>query len=230
MSKRILIWLLPPLLQACAATGVMPAGDHAPPEAPAYDQAVRDLLARASDPAVNRLGQPDGYWGNPRVRIRMPEELARLDKTLRRLGLERQADEFAESLNRAAEEAIPAAKLILAAAVRDLQPADAAAIVRGDDSDATRYFRARTEAALAERFRPVVARAMDQVGVTAAYKRLLRKLAFLDKRADPGRLDLDTYVTGAALDGLFAMLAEEEQRIRRDPRARSTELLKRTFR
>lgn len=190
---------------------------------------ARALLHDAADRSANRLGQPDGFWANPKVRIGVPEPLARLDKGLRRYGLERVAEDFELSLNRAAEQAIPVAKPVLLAAVRDVTLADAASIVRGGDGAATAYFRAHTEAELTRQFKPIVAAATAQAGVTAAYKRLLRKGAFVEKIADPATLDLDAHVTQAALDGVFLLMAEEEQRIRRDPLARGTELLKKAF-
>jgi hypothetical protein len=229
--KNILICLsVAPLLLACAAGGTGAARDPSPLDADAQAQVVQDLLGQATDNTVNRLGRPDGYGGDPRVQIRMPEALARLEKTLRRLGQERYAEEFVESMNRAAEAAAPSAKPILTAAVRKLQPEVAVSIVQGNHDAATRYFRTHTEAELMAEFKPIIARATAQAEVTAAYKRMLRKSAFLDKRVDPARLDLDAYVTQAALDGLFVILAEEERRIRQDPRARTTELLKKAFR
>lgn len=229
--KNILMCLsLAPMLFACATSGAGPAREPSTLDTATQGRAVQELLGQAADIAVNRLGKPDGFWGDPRVRIRMPDDLARLEKALRRLGLEHHAEEFVESLNRAAEEAVPSAKPILIAAVRDMQLVDAVAIVQGDADAATRYFRAHTEAQLRTQFKPIIARATAKAGVTGAYKRMLRKSAFLDKRLDPARLDLDAYVTAAALDGLYFMLAEEERHIRRDPRARTTELLKKAFR
>ena len=156
----------------------------------------------------------------------MPEELRRFEKALRRYGLERYAEEFAESLNRAAEAAVPVAKPVLLAAIRDMSLSDAVGIVRGDDDAATRYFRAHTDAVLREHLKPIVAEATARANVTAAYKRLMKKAAFLEKAVEPGYLDLDTYVTRAALDGLYLLMAEEERRIRRNPLARTTDLLK----
>lgn len=229
--KNILMYLsLAPLLFACTTGGAGAAREPSTLDAAGQAQAVQDLLTQAADIAVNRLGRPDGYWGDPRLRIRMPDDLMRLEKALRRLGLEHYAEEFVESMNRAAEEAVPSTKPVLIAAVRKMQLADAVAIVRGDADAATRYFRTHTESQLNAQLKPIIARATAQAGVTAAYKRMLRKSAFLDKRLDPARLDLDAYVTEAALDGLYVMLAEEERRIRRDPRARTTELLRKAFR
>jgi len=192
-------------------------------------QAIRQTLSQSVDMAVNRLGRADGYWANPQVRIPLPEELRRVEKTLRRYGLERYAEDFAESLNRAAEAAVPVAKPVLLDAIRDMSLNDAVGIVRGNDDAATHYFRVHTDAALRERLRPIVADATAHAHVTAAYKRLLKK-ATLEKAVEPGHLDLDAYVTRAALDGLYLLMAEEEQRIRRNPLARSTDLLKEVFR
>ena len=220
-------WLLL-VLTACA--GLPVARDVAASDPDVQVQAVRQVLSQSADTAINRLGRTDGYWANPQARIPLPEELRRVEKTLRRYGLERYAEEFAESLNRAAEAAVPVAKPVLLGAIRDMSLGDALAIVRGNDEAATRYFRAHTDTLLRERLKPIVAEATARANVTAVYKRLMKKATFLDKSADPGQLDLDSYVTRVALEGLYLLMAEEERRIRRNPLARSTELLKRVFR
>ena len=218
-------------LSACAGPPVGPAArDPVAADPDTQAQAVRQALSQSVDTAVNRLGRVDGYWADPRVRIPLPEPLRRVEKTLRRYGLERHAEEFAESLNRAAEAAVPVAKPVLLAAIRDMSLGDAVGIVRGDEDAATRYFRMHTDVALRERLQPIVAEATAQANVTAAYKRLIKKAAFLDKAVEPGHLDLDAYVTNAALDGLYLLMAEEERRIRRNPLARTTDVLKKVFR
>jgi len=216
-------------LTACTGAPNRQARDVAAMDPDMQAQAVRQTLSQSADTAVNRLGRADGYWANPVARIPLPEELRRFEKALRRYGLERYAEEFAESLNRAAEAAVPLAKPVLLAAIRDMSLSDAVAIVRGNDDAATLYFRMHTEAALRERLRPIVADATAHAHVTAAYKRLMKKATFLEKAVEPGRLDLDTYVTNAALDGLYLLMAEEERRIRRNPLARTTDLLKKVF-
>lgn len=193
-------------------------------------QAVRQALEQSVDAAVSRLGRTDGYWANPTLRIPLPAELHSLEKTLRRYGLGRYVEEFSQSLNRAAEAAVPVAKPVLMAAIRDMSLRDALAIVRGDDQAATQYFKLRSDAMLRERLKPIVAQATANANVTAAYKRLMKKAVFLEKSVDPARLDLDAHVTRAALDGLYLLMAEEERRIRRDPLARGTELLRKIFR
>jgi len=218
-------------LSACAGSPVgQTARDPVATDPDTQAQAIRQALSQSVDVAVNRLGRADGYWANPQVRIPLPESLRRVEKTLRRYGIERYADDFAESLNRAAEAAMPAAKHVLLAAIRDISLDDAMGIVRGDEDAATRYFRLHTDAALHARLEPIVAQATASANVTAAYKRLMKKATFLDKAADPGSLDLDAYVTRAALDGLYLLMTEEERRIRRNPLARTTDLLKKVFR
>jgi len=218
-------------LSACAG---LPVGQAArlpvAADSDAQAQAVRQALSQSADMAVNRLGRVNGYWENPQVRIPLPESLRRVEKMLRRYGLERYADDFSESLNRAAEAAVPAAKPLLLTAIRDMSLDDAVGIVRGDEDAATRYFRLHTDVVLHERLKPIVAQATARANVTAAYKRLMKKVTVLDKTVDPGHLDLDAYVTRAALDGLYLLMAEEERRIRRNPLARSTDLLKKVFR
>jgi hypothetical protein len=193
-------------------------------------QAVRQALTQSVDVAVNRLARTDGYWANPQVRIPLPDELRNVEKSLRLYGLERYADEFAESLNRAAEAAVPLAKPVLLAAIRDMSVDDATRIVRGNEDAATLYFREQADAALRERLKPVVADATAHTNVTGAYKRLVKKAMFLDKTTGPGQIDLDAYVTRAALDGLYLLMADEERRIRRNPLARTTDVLKKVFR
>jgi hypothetical protein len=217
-------------LTACAGASSGQARAAAATDPDMQAQAVRQALLQSVDMAVNRLGRADGYWANPQVRIPLPEELRRAEKVLRRYGLERYTEDFAESLNRAAEAAVPVAKPLLLAAVRDMSLGDAAGMVRGDEDAATRYFRAHTDAALRARLKPIVAEATARANVTAAYKRLMKKAAFLEKAVEPGRLDLDAYVTHAALDGLYLLMAQEERRIRRNPLARTTDLLKKVFR
>ena len=217
----------PPLLFALLALATSP-GQAA--RSSDQTQAVRQALEQSVDAAVSRLGRTDGYWANPKLRIPLPAELLSLEKTLRRYGLERYVEDFAQSLSRAAEAAVPIAKPVLLAVIRDMSLRDALAIVRGDDHAATQYFKLRSDAILRERLKPIVAEATANANVTGSYKRLLKKAVFLEKSVDPTRLDLDAHVTRAALDGLYLLMAEEERRIRRDPLARGTELLKKIFR
>lgn len=190
---------------------------------------LKQALENGTQKAVALLGRQDGYFGNPRVKIPLPEQLARVDKTLRKLGQGKTADEFILSLNRAAEAAAPEAKAIFLNVIRQMTVTDAIGIVRGPDNAATGYFREHSEGALKEKFHPMVAAATDKVGVTRHYKRFLRDGGMVARFVDVRSLDIDDYVTRKALDGLFLMVADEEKRIRQDPLARSTDLLRKVF-
>lgn len=229
MRRGNALYLAILLLTACASVASLePRAASLDPQAQAA--AVQDALAQAADVAVNRLGQLDGFNANPRARIPLPAEFSRLERGLRKLGMERYADDFVLAMNRAAEAAMPAAKPVLIDTVRRLSINDAADVLRGNDDAATRYFQLQTEAPLREALRPLVAEATAQGGATAAYRRLLKKAGALGRSVDLARFDLDRYVTNQALAGLYLQMAEEERIIRHDPRARGTELMKRAFR
>jgi hypothetical protein len=190
---------------------------------------LKQALEHGTQQAVALLGREDGYFGNPRVKIPLPDKLARVEKTLRKLGQGKTADEFILSLNRAAEAAAPEARAIFLQVIRQMTIADALGIVRGPRDAATRYFRERSEGTLKEKFLPIVAAATSQVGVTQRYKQFLRDAGPVASLFDVRSLDIDDHVTQKALDGLFLMVADEEKRIREDPVARTTELLRKVF-
>ena len=191
---------------------------------------LKEALGQGVRRAVESLGRRDGFLGNPEVRIPMPEALGKVERALRAIGQHEYADEFVETMNRAAEEAVPQASGVFADAIRDMSLADAKQILSGPDDAATEYFRKNSSDALAERFRPIVARATDQVGLTSSYKKLVDNAGLAGKMLGSGSTDLDGYVTDRAIDGLLKMVAAEEQRIRTEPLARSTDLLKKVFR
>lgn len=220
------VLLLTLLLPGCAGTGALPAVS----DPQLQQQALQALLTQTVEAAAARLARPDGYWTIPAARVPLPAELERIEKGMRRYGLERYADELVLSLNRAAEAAVPAMKPALLDAARQLTFADAAALVRGPHDAATRYFRAHSEAALAVQIRPAIATATARSGVLSAYKRLLRKATLVERNLDLAHLDLDAYLARAALAGFYAVMAEEEGRLRRDPLGRGGELLQRVFR
>jgi hypothetical protein len=190
---------------------------------------LREALDQGTARAVRDLGRENGFWSKPLVRIPMPEKLQKVDTALRRLGQDKLADDFVHSLNRAAEHATPEAERIFVDAVRRMTIRDALDILHGPQNAATSYFRRQTEAPLAQAFHPIVARSTAAVGVTSSYKRLVSRAEPLGL-IDTHELDIDDYVTRKTLDGLFLMIAEEERRIREDPAARTTELLRKVFR
>ena len=190
---------------------------------------LKQALEKGTRFAVDSLGRQGGFLDNAKVRIPMPDSLSWVEKSLRTLQQDRLADEFVASMNRAAEQAVPEAAAIFGAAIQAMTVQDARTILSGPDDAATQYFRTHTEAALTEKMRPIVTRATETAGVTASYKRMLSSAGGLTSLLSSDATDLDGYVTQKTLDGLFLMVAEEEKRIRENPVARSTELLKKVF-
>ncbi|MEJ2697472.1 MAG: DUF4197 domain-containing protein [Candidatus Sulfobium sp.] len=189
---------------------------------------LREALAAGAQNAVQSLSRPDGYFGNEMVKILMPEKLRNVAEVLRRFGFQKQVDEFVLSMNRAAEKAVPRAAPIFGDAIRGLTFDDAKKILEGGDTSATDYFREKTHDGLYNAFKPVISSSMDEAGTTKAYKDMIGKyetLPFMGSRS----FDLDHYVTNKALDGLFIKVGQEEKKIRTDPAARTTDLLKTVF-
>jgi hypothetical protein len=190
---------------------------------------LREALQVGTGNAVQLTGRPDGYFRNDAIKILMPAKLRTIEKGLRRVGQGRQVDEFILSMNRAAERAAPTAKDIFWNAIRQLTFDDARHILSGGDSAATEYFRRKTADELTVAFRPVVEQSMNEVGATRRYEDLTRRaqsVPFVHIQT----LDIGAYVVAQALDGLFHVLSEEEKKIRTDPAARVTSLLKEVFR
>lgn len=190
---------------------------------------LKEALTKGVHQAVATLGKPDGFLKDLSVRIPMPEQLKRVEQSLRALGQGALADEFVTTLNRAAEKAVPEATAVLSDAIKQLTVADARAILTGSNNAATAYFRRTSETNLYSRFLPIVQQATAQTGVTRAYKNMTAKAGFLGSLLGPEASDLDAYVTRKALDGLFLKVAEEEKRIRENPVARTTDLLQKVF-
>jgi len=190
---------------------------------------LKEALEQGTQFAVDRLGRDDGFLDNKQVRIPMPKSLSWVEKSLRTLGQEDLADEFIATMNHAAEQAVPEATAVFGAAIREMTVQDAQGILNGPDDAATRYFRTHTEAELTEKMRPIVAEATAHAGVTSAYKNMTAEAGGLTSLVSADAVDLDGYVTEKTLDGLFLMVATEEKKIRENPAARSTELLKKVF-
>jgi len=189
---------------------------------------LKEALEIGSNNAVALVSRYNGYFKNPEIKIPLPENIRKTESFLRGIGFSRQVDEFELSMNRAAERAAPQAKSIFWEAIKKMTFADARNILNGPDDAATSYFRQKTSTQLYSEFRPVVHQAMSEVGVTQAYQTVDRKIRALPF-TESMRFDLDQYVTDKALDGLFLMLAAEEKKIRQDPAARVTDLLKKVF-
>lgn len=180
---------------------------------------LKEALTASVSGAVARLGRTDGFFGNEKVRIPLPESLQGVEGLLRTFGLGGQADELVLAMNRAAEGAIPEGQKILLDAVKNLSFEDAKGIVTGGEDAATRYFRRTTAGSLREKFLPIVSRMTRRVALAQKYDQLAGQAArFGLISAQDARLD--EYVTAKALDGLYLMMAEEEKAIRRDPLGR----------
>lgn len=190
---------------------------------------LKQALEKGTRSAVAMLGKKDGYFSNPKVKIPMPDSLRKVEKGLRKIGKGKIADNFVETMNRAAEKAAPEAASIFADSVKQMSISDARDILQGPDDAATQYFRRTSSDKLKEKFMPIVSNATDQVGVTAKYKKMTGKLGMLTDLINTDNLDLDNYVTDQAMDGLFTMVALEEKKIRENPVARTTDLLKKVF-
>jgi hypothetical protein len=191
-------------------------------------EGLKEALEIGTGNTVQALSKPDGYYGNPELNIPLPQSFQTLEKILRATGFGPQLDAFELSMNRAAEKAAPEAEALFVDAIRAMTFSDAEQILKGGDDAATVYFKSKTSDRLQAIFKPIVHASMENVGVTQAYQALSDKIETIPFVADYA-VDLDDYVTGKSIDGLFIRLAEEEARIRNDPAARATELLKKVF-
>ena len=189
---------------------------------------LREALRVGTERAVERTSRPGGFLDAPRLRIPLPDALDTPARGLRAIGLGHHVDELEVTMNRAAERAAAEATPVFWDAVRGLTIADAQQILNGGDTAATDLFRDRTSSALTRRFRPEVQGAMRQVGLYRDYEQLLAAWERVPL-ADKPSLDLTEFVTDRTVAGLFTVLGEEERRIRRDPVARTTELLREVF-
>lgn len=189
---------------------------------------LKEALEIGAKSAVALTGKTDGFNGNPAIRILMPAKLQSLEKGLRTMGLSKKVDEFELSMNRAAEKAAPEARNILVHAIQEMTLTDGKEILTGGDTAATEYFKTKTSASLTAAFKPIVEKAIEETGVTRQFQQLTGAIPanpFLKKES----FDINSYVVTRSLDGLFHMLGEEERKIRTDPAARATTLLKEVF-
>ena len=191
---------------------------------------LKEALSTGTTRAVKTVSQHDGYFSNDQIKILMPEQVRTVSKLLGEFGFQAQVDGFVLSMNRAAEKAAPKAVECFVAALGEMTFDDARKILQGENTAATDYFKQKTGDKIYAAFKPVVAASMQEVGVARSYTQMTDKLATIPfGRASVGSFDLDHYVTTKAVDGLFLMVGEEEKKIRTDPAARGTELLKKVF-
>jgi hypothetical protein len=189
---------------------------------------LKQALTQGAETAVSNLSKQNGFLGNAKVRILLPDSLQKTDKVMRRFGMGKYSDELITSMNRAAEAAVPEAKALLVSAIKKMTVADAKGILTGGDDAATLYFRKNTETALAGKFKPIVTKAMHRVKLAETYDQFAgkgAKFGLVNERD----ANLDDYITRKTMDGLFLMMAEQEKAIRDNPLEATGSLAKRIF-
>ena len=189
---------------------------------------LKEALSISTGHAVALTGRPDGFLKNEAIKILLPEKLRNAGKGLRMIGMGSQVDALEIGMNRAAEQATPKAKQIFLRVVTRMTFTDAHQILTGGNTAATDYFKRQSTDELTTAFAPIVHQAMENVGVVRQYNQIMKN-PMASSLASDKSFNLDNYVVGKTLDGLFYMLAQEEQKIRTDPAARTTALLKEVF-
>ncbi len=213
-------------LQDLDLSGLLEAA--APLDQSTVARGLKEALSVGARRTTETLSQAGGFADDPRLRLKLPSELGTLSRVLRGVGFSGQVDALEDSMNQAAEQAAGNALPVFASAISSMSIGDAFAILNGADDSTTTFFRQKTSAQLMERFSPIARSAMQEVGFYSAYRELItryRRIPF----AKPPAVDLEDYVADQTVTALFDGLAREEARIRRDPAARSSELLQRVF-
>ncbi|MFM2207160.1 MAG: hypothetical protein RL213_1135 [Bacteroidota bacterium] len=189
---------------------------------------LKDALSIGTDVATASASKTDGFNKNPLIRIPFPKEAQDVRKTMIDLGMKKQVKDFETQLNRAAEDASKKAAPIFLGAIRKMTISDGLTILRGNQDEATQFLKRNTQPQLTTEFRPVVKASLEKVQITKYWKPLMTKYNKLNigKKVNP---NLDAYVTEKAIDGLFKLIAQEEAKIRKDPVAQVTDILKLVF-
>ena len=224
----VLLAALPASAQLDQALKELGMGKTGGPSDAKIGSGLKEALKIGTENAVNLTGKTDGYFTNKAIKILLPEKLRIVEQGLRAVGQGPKIDEFVLSMNRAAEQAAPYAKNIFWDALGEMTFEDAQKILTGGNTSATQYFKGKTADKLTAEFTPVVKKTMDQVGVVQQYEGLVghaQSIPFVKSET----FDINHYVVSKALDGLFYVLGEEERKIRTNPAARTTDLLKDVF-
>jgi Protein of unknown function (DUF4197) len=189
---------------------------------------IKGALTQGVSSAIVKLGVPGGFLNNPKVKIPLPPTLDQLAKGMRLMGRGKDADELVVAMNRAAEQAVPEAKVLMLNAIKTMSVKDAKQILTGGDGSVTRFFKAKTAAPLAAKFLPIVKRATDRVGLARKYDQFAgagAKLGLVKGNA----VNIETYVTQKALDGLYLEIGDEEHAIRQNPAAAGRAIVAKVF-
>lgn len=189
---------------------------------------LKAALDKGTQVAVQRLGVENGFFGNDKLKIPLPEPLQRVERALRLAGMGRQADELVLRMNRAAEAAVPEAKALFVGAIKQMTVQDAKGILSGGNDAATQYFKRTTSGPLEQRFLPIVRKSMDKVKLAEIYDQYAGKAAQLGLISKDD-VKLESYITRKGLDGLFMVVAEEEAKIRANPVQETSKIIQKVF-
>lgn len=213
--------MLPGAVQALSVTDL--SGKDA-------DAGVKSALERGATIAVSLLGKQDGFWANDRVRIPLPDWIQKFERAIKLLGKGNDIDAMKLGVNRAAEQAVPQARALLVAAVKAMNVQDAKAILTGGDNSVTQFFKDRTQAALEQKFLPIVTSVTSRIGLAQQYNSLAQQVQQTGLvKLPPEQQKVESHVTRKALDGLYFMIGEEEKKIRKDPLGTGSDILKKVF-
>ena len=199
-----------------------------PPTASEVAEGLKEALLKGVSTGTEQLSKADGYLGNPEIKIPFPPDVKRVEDRLRQIGLGKDVDRFVTTLNHGAEEAAREAKPIFYNAIQSMTIEDAWSILKGQPDAATQYLKRTTSTQLKDKFKPVIQTSLSRVNATKYYGDLVNtynRIPMVEK-VNP---NLDDYATDLAIQGLFTMIAKEEANIRRDPLARTTDIMKRVF-
>lgn len=220
MQRRLVLAASPLLCWTPAQAFSLTEGDA--------NAGIRTALERGANAAVALLGKPDGFLGNPLVKIELPGYLKDAAKLLKATGQGAKLDELITAMNRAAEAAVPAAKPLLVKAVKDMSVEDGLKILKGGDDAVTQFFAAKTREPLGLQFLPIVTQATEKVSLADKYNAVAKKAgSFGLVKGDEA--NIQQYVTARALDGLYRIIGEEEKKIRQDPVGTGSAILKKVF-
>lgn len=231
-----LLFLLSVFLVSCTSTQINQAlgdlnksvnGDK-PLTTAEVAEGLKEALINGISSGSDQASKVDGYFKNPQIKIPFPPDVKRVEDRLRQIGLGGEVDKFIMTLNRGAEDAAKEAKPIFIAAIKQMTIQDAWGILKGEENAATEYLRRTTSSQLYEKFKPVIANSLNKVSAIKYYSDLVNtynKIPMVEK-VNP---DLNDYATNKAMDGLFLLIAQEEKKIRQDPVARTSDLLKKVF-
>ena len=221
------------MLGPCTSTDILQAVNDVIETPPALSESdiaagLKEALVKGTGTGTATASKLDGYFKNPRLKIPFPPEITKVETKLRQLGMNGLVDDFILSLNRGAEKAATEAKPIFVDAITSMTVKDAWGILRGEDDAATDYLRRTTSNSLKAAFKPVIKTSLDAVDATKYFTKIVNtynKIPLIEK-VNP---NLEDYATDKAMFGLFLLIEDEERKIRKDPVARTTELLKKVF-